>query len=199
MATNYPTGVLNQAIAVWGGDGSVAVDVPVSPLGTSVMDVADEVALRALAGLGSAAVANTGDFDAAGAAAAAYAAAQAYFIANTYGVMMSTIDGGGAVPAVGRYDLMQAPYDCTIQSVTLVGDVSGSTVIDLLYSTFADIGSGTTICSSTKPTLTSARTVRDTTLTSWSKDLNKGDYLEPSLVSAATLKRVQIFVGIVRR
>jgi hypothetical protein len=44
--------------------------------GRSVLALADAAALRTLAGLGTAAVSNTGDFDAAGAAAAAQAASQ---------------------------------------------------------------------------------------------------------------------------
>lgn len=63
-----------------------------------------------------------------------YYNASAYVpIVNNKGTIGITIDGGGSVPTTGLKGLIQLPFDCTITGWSLIGDVSGSAVIDLWY------------------------------------------------------------------
>jgi hypothetical protein len=116
-------------------------------------------------------------------------------------VLNYTIDGGGAVPSTGTFGCVVVPYDCTITSATLMADQSGSAVIDVWKAAFASYPPtiANTITASDLPTLSSAISSQDTTLTGWTTSLNAGDIIFFNLNSVSTLNRVIIALGVKRR
>ena len=113
----------------------------------------------------------------------------------TVSAIQFVIDGGGFVPATGSWGQIQIPYGCTITSVTLTADQSGSAVIDLLKSTYAGFpGSLTSIAASDKPTLSTAQKYTDSTLTGWTTALSAGDILQIYLDSVTTCTRLNLTV-----
>lgn len=104
------------------------------------------------------------------------------------------IDGGGEVITTGEKGHAEVPFDCEIQAVRLFSDVSGSIVVDIWKDTFANFPPvvGDSITASAKPTITSAQKSEDTTLTGWTKTLNKGDILAYNVDSVTSIKRVTV-------
>lgn len=105
------------------------------------------------------------------------------------------IDGGAAVPTTGSKGILKVPFACDIIDVELIGDVSGSAVVDIKKGTPSsdtNMPSRTSICASAKPTLSSQQRKRDATLTGWTTALNAGDILEWNLDSISTIKRLTV-------
>lgn len=92
----------------------------------------------------------------------------------------------------------QMPFSGTIQSVTLVADVSGSTVVDIEKSTYGSYPSTNSICAAAKPTLSSAQTYTDSTLTGWTTTVTAGDVLEFEVESASMIKYVSLTLKILK-
>lgn len=90
------------------------------------------------------------------------------------------------------------PYNATIQNATIVSDLSGSIVIDVKKSNYADFPSTVSICASTKPTLTSARKSSDSTLTGWTLGISSGDVLEFVVDSASTLTKATLTLKVIK-
>lgn len=102
------------------------------------------------------------------------------------------IDGGLSVPATGSKGRIEIPTAATITSARIVADQSGSAVVDIKKSTYANIGSASSICASAKPTLSSALKNQDSTLTGWTTALTAGDWLEYNLDSVTTCLRITV-------
>lgn len=110
---------------------------------------------------------------------------------RTNGQLQSTI-------AAGTYKSVKIPYDWEIVSVNLNSDATGSIVIDIRKSTSEFPDAGDSICSATKPTLSSATAYSDSTLTGWDVDGNENDYLAVNVDSNDGCKNVILEV-IVRK
>jgi hypothetical protein len=111
------------------------------------------------------------------------------------------IDGGGSAITTGNKLLrLYIPYDCTITGWLLIGDQSGSIVIDLWKNTFANAPAtvADTITGSAKPTLSSENKAQSTTLTGWATSLSAGDYLEVNVDSATTVQVVALTLTVSR-
>jgi hypothetical protein len=111
-----------------------------------------------------------------------------------------TIDGGGVTPSTGVKGYLIVPYACTINSVTLLADQSGSCVIDIwkvAYASFPPTISNT-ITASDLPTLSSAQKSQDTTLTGWTTSISAGDTLAFNLNSASTLTRIGLTLKVTK-
>jgi len=104
------------------------------------------------------------------------------------------IDGGGSALTTGVKGFLEIPYSCTINSVTILADQSGSVVVDLWVDTYANYPptDADTITASAVPTITTATKAQDTTLTGWSKSLTKGSVIGYNVDSATTVTRVTI-------
>lgn len=104
------------------------------------------------------------------------------------------IDGGGATITTGVKGYLRVPFACTIVSVTLLADQSGSIVIDVWKDTYANYPPvvGDSITASAKPTISSATKSEDTTLTGWTTSISAGDVLGFNVDSVTTLQRVTI-------
>jgi hypothetical protein len=111
-----------------------------------------------------------------------------------------TIDGGGSAPTTGVKGYLYVPFACTINSVTLAADQSGSAVIDIwkvAYASFPPTVTNT-ITASDLPTLSSAQDYQDSTLTGWTTSVNAGDVLAFNVNSASTLTRINLVLKVTR-
>jgi hypothetical protein len=118
---------------------------------------------------------------------------------TTEGGYELVIDGNGSVITTGVKADLVVLSACTIASVTLLADVSGSIVIDIWRDSYANYPPtvGDTICASARPTLSSAIKSYDATLSGWSKLCSKGDVLRFNVVSASTVTRVTVALAVV--
>jgi hypothetical protein len=111
------------------------------------------------------------------------------------------IDGGGAVITTGTlYPALSIPFACTINSVTVLADQVGDIVVDIWKDTFANYPPtvADSICGSAKPTLSSAATSEDTTLTGWTTSIAAGDVLLFNVDSAATVESVSVILKVTK-
>lgn len=106
------------------------------------------------------------------------------------------IDGGGSTITTGVKGFLLVPFGCTINSVTLLGDQSGSIVVDIWKKAFASSlpTIANTITASDIPTLSSAITVQDTTLTGWTTSVSANDMIGYNVNSITTLTRVTVIL-----
>lgn len=90
------------------------------------------------------------------------------------------IDGGGSAIATGEQPVIEVPFDCTITSVTMLADVSTSSVVDIWVDSYANYPptNADTITASAVPTITADTDSQDATLTGWTTSLSKGDVIK---------------------
>lgn len=110
------------------------------------------------------------------------------------------IDGGGSVITTGIKGDLEIPFGCTINRVTVLGDQSGSIVIDVWKDTYANYPPtvADTITASAKPTLSTATKSQDATLTGWTTAISAGDTLRFNVDSITTLTRVLISLKVTK-
>ena len=111
-----------------------------------------------------------------------------------------TIDGGGSAITTGVKGYVQIPYSGTITGWTILGDVSGSIVIDVWKDTYANYPPlvGDSIAGSEKPTLSSAIKNEDLTLSTWTTSVTEGDIIAFNVDSASTVTRVNLSINITK-
>jgi hypothetical protein len=104
------------------------------------------------------------------------------------------IDGGGAAITTGVKGDVIVDYACTIQSVTLLANESGSIVVDIWKDSYANFPAtdADSITASAVPTLSSADKSQDATLTGWTTSITAGDHLRFNVDSATTCTRVTV-------
>jgi hypothetical protein len=102
------------------------------------------------------------------------------------------VDGGGATPSTGVQGDLYIPFACTINSVTMLADQSGSIVVDIQKGTYSAFPTVSSICASAKPTISSARKSTDSTLTGWTTAISAGDVLEFNVNSVTSITRVTL-------
>lgn len=104
-----------------------------------------------------------------------------------------TIDGGGVTPTTGSKGYTVIPYNGTITDWYIIGDASGSAVVDLKRSGTSIVGG-----SGNKPTLTSAQRA-NAAVASWtSTSITANDEIEFNLDSASTLTRINLIIEITK-
>jgi hypothetical protein len=109
------------------------------------------------------------------------------------------LNGGGAVIAAGQqFDLPSVPFACTVVGWRIISDQTGSTVVDILRSTYTNFPTMSSIAGTEKPTLLSARKNEDTALSTWTTSLAQGDVLRASVSSATTVTWVTVELLVVR-
>lgn len=121
------------------------------------------------------------------------------------GAVGITIDGAGAVITTGVKGYLSVPYGCTINSVTMLADQSGSAVVDIWKTTYSSFDAGAThpvsgdkITASAPPTISSATKSTDATLTGWTTSITAGDVLAFSVTSATTVTRVNLVLKVTK-
>lgn len=121
---------------------------------------------------------------------------------TTTGSINYVIDGGSSVIVDGEKNPLRIPtgFTGTITGVTLLGDVSGSIVIDIWKDTFANYPPtvADTITASAKPTITTDTDSEDTTLTGWTKTLTAGDVLLFNVDSCTDITKCTVVLTFTR-
>jgi len=102
------------------------------------------------------------------------------------------VDNGGEDLESGLIEntWWRAPYDCTIIGWVVTGDDVGDIVFDVWKDVFANFPPtvADTIAGSEKPTLSSARTNSDLSLTTWTTTVSKGDVFFFNIDSVSDIK-----------
>ena len=110
------------------------------------------------------------------------------------------IDGGGAALTTGVAGDIEIPWDCTINRCTLLADQSGSVVVDIWYDTYANYPptNSDSITSAANPTISSATSAQDTTLTGWTTTLVAGRTLRFNVDSVTSITRLTISLKVTK-
>jgi hypothetical protein len=107
-----------------------------------------------------------------------------------------TLSGNGGTISAGSKGYMFMPRAGTITSWTIVGDVTGSIIIDVKRSTYAAFPTTTSIAGSTLPTVTSAQKNTSSTLTGWSTSLATGDIIEFVVNSNTAFTKITLSITV---
>ena len=111
-----------------------------------------------------------------------------------------TIDGLGGVISIGQQGYVSIPYNATINGWTLLGDTTGSCVIDVWKDTFGNFPptSGDTIAGSERPTLASQSSNRNLALTGWTTNISTGDIIGFNVLSATGITRANLIINVTK-
>ena len=106
------------------------------------------------------------------------------------------IDGGGSAITTGVKGDLVCPFAGTITGWTILGDQSGSIVVDVWKDTYANFPPtvADTIAGTEKPTITTATKGQDLSLSSWTTSVAAGDILRFNVDSITTLTRVTLVI-----
>lgn len=114
-------------------------------------------------------------------------------------VIEFVIDGGGSVITTGMKGYLSIPYACTITKATLLGDQSGSIVVNVWKCSYGDFDAGSThpvsgdaITASTPPTISSGVKSQNAGLSGWTTAIVAQDVLAFNVDSITTMQRVTI-------
>ena len=110
------------------------------------------------------------------------------------------IDGGTALIATGIYGELKIPFGCTITSVDLLADQSGSIVVDIWKDTYDNFPptNADSITASAVPTISSALKYTDSTLTGWTISISAGDILRYNVDSVTSLTRCTVILNVTK-
>lgn len=111
------------------------------------------------------------------------------------------IDGAGAVPTTGVKGDLLVPFACTINSVTVQADQSGSAVVDIWKKTYTLDSPPTvanTITAAALPTLAAHQSSQDSTLTGWTTAIAANDMLRYNLNSVTTCTRLTVTLKVTK-
>ena len=115
------------------------------------------------------------------------------------------IDEGGLVLNSGVKGYLEIPFDATILTVSLLGDQSGSVVVDIWKCSYTAFDAGATaptvadsITSASPPTIATGTKSRDTSLTGWTTSVDSGDVLAFVVDSNSNFTRVTVSLGVER-
>jgi hypothetical protein len=116
------------------------------------------------------------------------------------GVLIYVIDGGGSTITTGVKGDLSIPFGCSIVDWTLLGDTTGSIVIDLWKDTYANYPPtvADTITAAAKPTIASATKETNSTLTGWTTACAAGDTIRINVDSVSSFTRVTLIMKIVK-
>jgi len=132
---------------------------------------------------------------------AATARATLGVVQATYRTMSFGFGDGVNAVAAGTQDWAEVPVDGSIAWITILGDQSGSCVIDLWQDTYANfpptVGDTMVGGGGTKPTLSAATKGQVTSFTGWaSTTVTRGSILKLNLDSCSGFTKLRIFVAI---
>ena len=112
---------------------------------------------------------------------------------KTFGVV---IDGGGNDITTGVKGDVVIPYDMTITSWTILGDSTGSIVVDLWKSNYQGYPpvAENKITGSQKPGLSSQLKNQSTSVTSWQTSVSAGDIIRFNVDSCSGIKKLTLSI-----
>jgi hypothetical protein len=111
-----------------------------------------------------------------------------------------SLSGGGSVISTGVVADLYIPYNCTINSVTMLADQTGSIVVDiwkLSYGSYPAVNANS-ITALAPPTITAGIKSQDTTLTGWTKTLAAGDTLRFNVDSCSDTTRCTLVLSVTK-
>jgi len=112
-------------------------------------------------------------------------------------VLGVTFDGGTSTPTVGSIGYVVCPFAGEIQGWNIVGNSSGSAVVDVWQSAGAIPTNANTIAGTEKPTLSSQQLASDSFLSTWtSLVVTSGDVIGFELESVTTCTRITVEIVI---
>jgi len=117
---------------------------------------------------------------------------------ETFGITI----GGGGVITTGSKGYTRLPAAGIITKVTLLADQSGTIALDIKKCNYKSFPTTTSICASSKPTLSSAQSYEDFSLKGWNTQVNAGDVIEfvvDSGTTPANITQVSLIVEMIRR
>lgn len=99
------------------------------------------------------------------------------------------MDGAGSAILTGVKAYIEVPFDCYIEEQTLGADQAGDIVLDIWLDDYASYPPtvGDTITASAKPTISSGTKDQDSTLTGWTRQLTRGQWLGINVDSCTTI------------
>ena len=103
------------------------------------------------------------------------------------------IDYGTNVVQAGVQGSITVPFDCTLTSVTMLANTSGSVEVDVWKCSYTQYdgfsthpASGDSICGGTPPAISSTTKYKNTTLTGWGTTFAEGDIIAFNVTGTAT-------------
>lgn len=116
---------------------------------------------------------------------------------RTAGIFYS-FSNGGSVLTSGTKVYIPIPFACTIIDWTIIGDQSGSIVIDIWKDVYANAPPtiADVITASDKPTMTTAQKATGSSLTGWTTSIAAGDVLALVINSVTTLTRADFLLKV---
>lgn len=125
------------------------------------------------------------------------------YVNNNIGVEF-IIDGGGAQLGTGLKGTLEIPFNATITGVSLLGDQTGSVVLDIWkcpYTTYnppTHPAVGDSITGSSVPTIVSAKKYSDTTLAGWNPYIIANDVLAFNINSVTAFTRLNVTLTVTK-
>lgn len=115
------------------------------------------------------------------------------------GTIVFALNGPDGIPS-GVYGDIYVPFDCVIQSVTLLATSTGSAVIDIWKVPYASFPGtvANTICAAALPTISATNKYQDTTLTGWTTTINDGDTIRFNVNSISGISKLTINLKITK-
>jgi len=110
------------------------------------------------------------------------------------------IDGGGDTITTGIKGDLEVPFNCTIGTSTLLANTTGSIVIDIWKDALANFPptDADSITASAAPSISTALTSQDSTLTGWTTSLESGSTLRYNVDSVTDIDRVTLSLQVTR-
>jgi hypothetical protein len=111
-----------------------------------------------------------------------------------YRTITFVIDGGGDTITTGVKGDLEIPFACTIDRATLLGDQSGSIVVDIWKDSYANFPptDADSITDAAPPTISTDTDSQDSTLTGWDTAIAAGDILRFNVDSVTSLTRATL-------
>jgi hypothetical protein len=92
-----------------------------------------------------------------------------------------------------------APFDGTINLMTMFANAPGSIVVDIYKSQFPTVPTSGSICGASPPILSGNQATRDAVLSGWTLTVNKGDVFALNIVSVSGLRFINLSLGVTRK
>lgn len=148
---------------------------------------------------GALAVAGASNFGTAGAALISNGNAAPSWVDQFVSITFIFTAGGVTIPT-GIAGSLTIPFNCQITEWTLLGDQTGSIVVDIWKDTYANYPPtvADTITGSAKPTISTSNKAQSSTLTGWTTTINSGDILRFNVDSVALLTFVTLSLKVRR-
>jgi hypothetical protein len=113
---------------------------------------------------------------------------------STNGSFGITIDGGSNTITTGSKGYVQVPYSGTITGWNILSSQTGSIIIDVKKTTYANFPTTSSIAGTEKPTISSSNKNSDSNLTSWSTPISPGDIMEFVVESVSSIRKVTLSI-----